>query len=155
MIAIEEIPIADIDEFWDAHIAYLVGDGLISDDKDIAYLMGKAYRGPLQEHMTRAIDKQHMVYFVRDGKRIGAASFCTYQSEDGKCFILDYWVFPEWRGNGMGHRCFEALERYTKADGASYYELNSSKEDSIRFWKSLGFIENGKDRYGMLLLVRR
>lgn len=155
MIAIEEIPVGNIDEFWDAHIAYLVDNDLISDDEDFAYFTGEAYRGVLQEHMIRAIDKQHMVYFVRDGKRIGAASFCTYQSEDGKCFILDYWVFPEWRGNGTGHRCFEALERYTKAGGASYYELNSSKEDSIRFWKSLGFTESGEDEYGMLLLVRR
>ena len=47
----------------------------------------------------------------------------------------------------MGHRCFEALEKYTKADGAVYYEINSTKEESVRFWKTLGFIENGKDEY--------
>jgi len=29
------------------------------------------------------------------------------------------------------------------------------KEDSIRFWKSIGFVENGKDEYDMLLLVKR
>ena len=67
--------------------------------------------------MIRSTDKQHMIYFCRDGERIGAASYCTYQSEDGKYFILDYWVFPQFRGNGTGHRCFEALEQYTKADG--------------------------------------
>ena len=109
----------------------------------------------LEGHMIRSTDKQHMVYFCRDGERIGAASYCTYQSEDGKCFILDYWVFPQFRGNGTGHRCFEALEQYTKADGAQYYELNSTKENSIRFWKSMGFVENGKDEYDMLLLVKR
>jgi len=155
MIAIEEIPLGSIGEFWDAHIAYLVDDGIITDDEDIAYFMGEAYRGILQEHMVRDADKQHMVYFVRDGTRIGAASFCTYQSEDGMCFILDFWVFPEHRGGGTGHRCFEALERYAKADGATCFELNSSKEDSIRFWKSLGFAENGVDEYGMPLLARR
>ena len=105
--------------------------------------------------MVRSRDRQHMVYFCRDGERIGAASYCTYQSEDGKCFILDYWVFPQFRGNGTGHRCFEALEQYTKADGAQYYELNSTKEKSIRFWKSMGFVENGKDEYDMILLVKR
>ena len=40
-------------------------------------------------------------------------------------------------------------------DGAKYYEINSTKEGSIRFWKSLGFVENGKDEYDMLLLVKR
>ena len=154
-ISIEEIPVERINEFWDIHIRYLVDDGIISDDEDIAYFTGEEYRGILKDHMIRDTDKQHMVYFCRDGERIGAASYCTYQSEDGKCFILDYWVFPQFRGNGTGHRCFEALEQYTKADGAKYYELNSMKEDSIRFWKSIGFVENGKDEYDMLLLVKR
>ena len=155
MIIIEEIPVERINEFWEIHIKYLVDDGIISDEEDIAYFTGKEYRGILEDHMIRSTDKQHMVYFCRDGERIGAASYCTYQSEDGKCFILDYWVFPQFRGNGTGHRCFEALEQYTKADGAQYYELNSTKENSIRFWKSMGFVENGKDEYDMLLLVKR
>ena len=155
MISIEEIPVARINEFWKIHIKYLVDDGIISDEEDIVYFTGKEYRGILEDHMIRSTDKQHMVYFCQNGERIGAASYCTYQSEDGKCFILDYWVFPQFRGNGTGHRCFEALEQYTKADGAKYYELNSMKEDSIRFWKSIGFVENGKDEYDMLLLVKR
>ena len=155
MISIEEIPIERINEFWEMHIKYLVDDGIISDEEDIAYFTGKEYRGILEDHMIRSTDKQHMVWFCRNGERIGAASYCTYQSEDGKCFILDYWVFPQFRGNGTGHQCFEALEQHAKADGAKYYELNSEKEDSIRFWKSLGFVENGKDEYDMLLLVKR
>ena len=155
VISIEEIPVERIDEFWDIHIRYLVDDGIISDDEDIAYFMGEEYRGILKNHMIRDTDKQHMVYFCRDSERIGAASYCTYQSEEGKCFILDYWVFPQFRGNGTGHRCFEALEEYTKAHGAEYYELNSEEEDSIRFWKSLGFVENGRDEYGMKLFIKK
>ena len=155
MIRIEEIPVEKIDEFWDMHIKYLVDDEIISDEEDIAYFKGEEYRNILKKHMMRDVDKHHMVYFVRDGERIGAASYCTYQSEDGKCFILDYWVFSECRGNGTGHKCFTALEQYTKADGAKYYELNSEKEDSIRFWKSIGFVENGKDEEDMLLFIKR
>ncbi len=155
MIYMEEITPDRIHEFWEQHIHYLVDDGIISDQEDIEYFSGQEYRGILEEHMRREHDKQHMAYFIRDGKRIGAVSYCIYQSEDGKCFILDYWVFPEYRGNGCGHRCFEALEAYTHADGATYYELNSTKEDSVRFWKSLGFVENGKDEYDMPLYIRR
>jgi len=155
MIEIEEIPIANISEFWSLHITYLVDDGIITDKEDIDYFTGEEYRGILEAHMIRNTDKQHMIYFLRDGVRIGAASYCIYQSEDGKCFILDYWVFPEYRGNGTGHLCFEALEQYTNSDGSIYYELNCSKEDSIRFWKSLGFIENGKDEYDMPLMIKR
>lgn len=155
MIGIEEITLDRIHEFWDAHIRYLVDDGILSGAEDVAYFTGNEYRGVLEAHMKRESDRQHMVYFVRDGIRIGAASFCTYQSEDGKCFILDFWVFPAFRGNGTGHRCFEALEQYTKTDGAKYYELNSERENAVRFWKSLGFRENGVDEYGMPLFIRK
>lgn len=155
MIRIEEIPIERIEEFWNIHIRYLIDDKIITDEEDIDYFKGEEYREILKRHMVRDMDKQHMIYFIQDEKRIGAASYCTYQSEDGKCFILDYWVFPEYRGNGTGHKCFEALEQYTQIDGAKYYELNSTKENSIRFWKSLGFVEHGKDEYDMLLLEKR
>lgn len=100
-------------------------------------------------------DTQHMVYFVRDGVKIGASQYCTYKSEDGKCFILDFWVFPEYRGNGTGHKCFQTLMEYTKNDGAMYYAMNYAKEDSHRFWASLGFSDNGIDEYGLPLMIKR
>ncbi|MBQ9562116.1 MAG: GNAT family N-acetyltransferase [Lachnospiraceae bacterium] len=155
MIELEEIPVERMAEFWELHMRYLVDDGIIFDEDDRAYFSGREYRGILEEHMRRDTDRHHMMYFRRDGERIGAASYCIYQSEDGKCFILDFWVFPEFRGNGTGHRCFEALQAYAEADGAKYYELNSEKEDSVRFWKSLGFAEHGRDEYDMPLLVKR
>ena len=142
MITIEEIPVENICEFWDIHLKYLIGDGIIEDEEDVGYFSGDEYREVIKAHMQRERDRHHMVYFVEEGARIGAAQFNTYQSEDGKCFILDFWVFPGYRGNGTGHRCFSALEDYTAADGAKYYELNSQKEDSVRFWRSLGFAEN-------------
>ena len=113
MISIEEIPVERISEFWEKHIRYLVDDGIISDEEDIDYFSGEEYRGILKEHMIRSTDRHHMICFCRDSERIGAASYCIYQSENGKCFILDFWVFPQFRGNGTGHLCFEALEKYT------------------------------------------
>ena len=154
MIQIEEVLISDISEFWAAHIKYLIDDNMLLDKEEISYFSGRDYRGILEEHMIRSKDKHHMIYFCNDGKRIGAASYCTYQSEDGKCFILDYWVFSEYRGKGIGHKCFEVLEKHTKVDGAKYYVLNSRKESSIRFWKSLGFVDNGNDEYDMPLYIK-
>ena len=155
MITIEEIPVERIDDFWTIHMNYLVEDEIIDDPEDIDYFSGDEYRSIIKSHMLRENDKHHMVFFVNEDIRIGAAQYNTYQSEDGKCFILDFWVFREYRGSGTGHKCFEALEDYTKADGAAYYELNSEKEDSIRFWKSLGFVENGKDEYDMPIFIKR
>ena len=34
-------------------------------------------------------------------------------------------------------------------------QINSTKENSIRFWKSIGFIPNGKDEYDMSLFIKK
>lgn len=155
MINIEEIPVENMEEFWKIHIRYLVDDQIITDPEDIEYFQSEEYRGIIKTHMLRDRDRHHMIYFVRDGIRIGAAQYCTYQSEDGKCFILDYWMFPEYRGQGAGHECFEALEAYTKADDAVYYEINAETERRVHFWNSLGFVENGVDEDGIQLFIKK
>ena len=155
MIRIEEIPVAEIDSFWELHYRYLVDDGIVEDEEDKEYFAGSEYRDVIRAHMERAVDKHHMVWFARGDTRIGAAQYCTYQSEDGKCYLMDFWVFPEYRGKGTGHQCFRVLECHTKADGATYYEINCEKEDAHRFWVSLGFTDNGVDEYDMPLMVRR
>src|SRR5574344_325873 len=155
MIKIEEITLADINDFWKAHIDCLLDDEMISSKEDISYFSGRRYRGLLEEHMVREKDKQHMAYFLRDGIRIGAVSYCTFQSEDGKCFILDFWVFPSYRGGGTGHKFFRAFFEHAKAGGALYYALNCDKESSHRFWLSLGFADNGVDDYGAQLMIKR
>ena len=155
MIRIEEIPVSRIDDFWNNQFRYLVDDGMITTEEEKAYFQSPEYRDVLKGHMLRTPDTLHMIYFVRDGVRIGASQYCTFQSEDGKCFILDFWVFPEYRGNGTGHECFQTLLEYTKRDGALYYALNYAKEDSRRFWLSLGFTDNGVDEYGSPLMIRK
>ncbi|MBQ5412072.1 MAG: GNAT family N-acetyltransferase [Oscillospiraceae bacterium] len=154
-ITIEEIPAREADKFFEQHIRYLTEDGIITDKEDIDYFYGDEYRGIILDHMQREDDRYHLVWFRSGGERIGAASYCTYLSEGGKCFILDLWVFPQFRGSGTGHRCFEALEEHTKREGALWYEINSEKEDSVRFWKSLSFTENGEDEYGMPLFIKK
>ena len=153
-ITLEELPVERLDEFWAIHLPYLIDDGIIDDEEDIEYFSGEEYRGILREHMLREKDKQRFAYFIENGERIGAVSYCIYESEDGKCFMLDFWVFDEFRGNGTGRRCFEAFEAHAKAQGAVCFELNSTKPDSVRFWKSLGFTENGADEWDMPLYIK-
>ena len=138
-----------------SHLRYLIDDGIITDEEDIEYFQSAEYRDTIKAHMLRPDDKHHLIYFVCDDVRIGAAQYNTYHSEDGKCFILDFWVFPAFRGNGTGHYCFEALRRYTAADGALYYEINCTKENAHRFWLSLGFRDCGVDEDDMPLMQLR
>ncbi len=146
MITIEEIPISSIDEFWDIHYKFLIDDEIITSEEDKKYFSSAKYRDLIKSHMLRSKDIHHMIYFVEDSIRIGAAQYCIYQSEDGKCFILDFWLFSEFRGSGCGYKCFEALEVYTKNDGAVYYQLNSNKEKAIKFWLNNQFKYIGNDQ---------
>lgn len=156
MIYLEEISVEHINEFWEKHIRYLVDNGIATEEEDRKYFQSEDYRSVIRSHMVREADKHHLVYFVEDGVRIGASSYCTYQSEDGKCFILDFWVFPPFRGNGTGHQCFDALQKYTAEDGAKYYALNcDGRDDRMRFWRCNGFMDHGVDQWGVPLLIRR
>lgn len=153
MCSILELNLENMNVFWKEHIQYLFDDIKINDE-DKAYFQSDEYRNVIQQHMLRPIDTHHVIYFMENGVKIGASQYCTYKSEDGKCFLLDFWIFPEYRGNGTGHKCFAMLEEYTKADGAIYFQLNATKDDSIRFWKSIGFVEIGIDEYGVKLFAK-
>ncbi len=111
MIGIEEIQKKDIDAFWALHWEYLNRDVFDADDteEDRAYFLSEAYRGTIAWFMDRIHDKIHLAYFVRDGVRIGCAQYVTYKSEDGKCFILDFWVF---RNTGETVRGTAVLRRF-------------------------------------------
>lgn len=155
MIRIEEVPPEQASGFWEKHWAYLISDLIITHPEDLDYFASPTYRVVLEEHMLRDRDPHHMIYFYKDETFVGATHYTTYQSEDGKCFILDFWILPPYRHQGVGRACFKALEHYTKEGGAVYYLLNSSKESSINFWKSLGFRAHGRDEYGVQLFIKR
>lgn len=77
-----------------------------------------------------------------------------FTSEDGKCFILEFCVYPEFRGNGTGTACAQALLAWAQAHGAHYAELNSGGDPRrCRFWKRVGFVPNGVDEWGEALML--
>lgn len=154
-ITLEEIPVEEAGEFFELQMKYLVDDDIVEDEEDIEYFASNEYRDIILEHMQRETDQHHLVYFVQEGKRIGASSYCIYGSEDGQCFILEFWVFPEFRGMGTGHYCYYALEAAAQAQGAKYFEMNIGKPLPLRFWRAFGYVEKGVDEWGMPLYEMR
>ena len=45
---------------------------MITTEEEKAYFQSSEYRDVLKGHMSRTTDKLHMIYFVREGIRIGA-----------------------------------------------------------------------------------
>lgn len=116
--------------------------------------LGDTYRAMIQQLHDRPQDRCRWLFFQRDGQDIGFAMPVIYTSEDGKCFVMEFCVYPEYRGNGAGRECAGALLRWAEENGAHYAELTyGGDERRLRFWKSVGFVENGTDDWGEPLLL--
>lgn len=112
------------------------------------YFLGEEYRGAIEKLHARQSDPLYYLSFLRGGAETGCAMAASYPSEDGKWFIMEFWVEPGHRGGGTGHACARALLDWAQARGASYFELNAEEDRRRRFWASLGFLPNGVDEWG-------
>ncbi len=145
----------DIAIFWEQLYAYFKRD-IFPDpaDEDRAYFFGTAHRADIQRLHDRKEDRCHYLFFYRDGKDIGFAMPVIYATEDGKCFILEFCVYPAFRGGGTGRACAGALIAWAKENGAAYAELNfGGQERRCHFWERVGFVPNGADEWGEPLMI--
>ncbi len=145
----------DVTEFWEELCSYFVRD-VFPDPKDgdREYFLGAQYRAQIEKLHDRPQDRCYYLFFRRDGQDIGFAMPVIYHTEDGKCFIMEFCVYPRFRGNGTGRECAVALLDWAREQGALYGELNySSDERRRRFWQRVGFTENGADEWGEPLML--
>lgn len=148
----------DMERFWREHAIYMERDilpnvtlgGKLSEEEK-KWLFSENYKKGYEEMMKRHIDKVYSIFFMLDGERIGFCSYCTYLSEDYKCFIIDFCIYPKYRYKGYGKKCFEVFKQYEKERGAEYFELNVSNEQNRHFWETVGFEYNGADEFGSIL----
>lgn len=139
--------------FWAELYSYFQRD-LFPDDssnpereEELDYFLGEEYRAAVERLHVRQTDPLYYLAFLRGGAEVGYAMPALYPSEDGKCFIMEFWVLPEFRGGGTGRACARALLGWARQRGAAYFELNADGEPR-RFWASLGFVPNGVDEWG-------
>ena len=118
------------------------------------YLIKGVRRIPYGSHAFQLYGEIGYGSFQQNGQDIGFALPVIYNSEDDKCFIMEFCVYPEYRGNSIGKECANVLLNWAKENGALYAELNyGGNNRRLRFWKSVGFIENGVDEWGEPLMI--
>ena len=141
--------------FWEQLHTYHKRD-IFPDPKneDLEYFLGSEYYDHMMKIHSRPQDRCYFLFFHRDGQYIGFAMPVIFNTEDGKCFIMEYCVYPEFRGNGTGKECARVLLDWAKENGALYAELNhGSNERRRHFWETVGFMENGADEWGEPLMI--
>lgn len=145
--AVTEIEIA---AFWEQLYNYYKRD-IFPDsvDGEQNHFLGGEYRQHMEIIHKRPQDRCYYLLFYQNEQNVGFAMPVIYTSEDGKCFIMDFCVYPEFRGNGMGKECARALLKWAEKNGAFYAELNySGNVRRKHFWQSIGFVQNGSDQWG-------
>lgn len=152
----EAISEADTAAFWEQLHSYHKRD-IFPDPEDENlkhFLSDTEYRVQIEHVHNRLQDRCYYLFFERNGQDIGFALPAIFTSEDGKCFILEFCIFPEFRGGGTGRECAAVLLEWAKEHGARYAELNyGGDERRLRFWKRIGFVENGVDEWGEPLML--
>jgi RimJ/RimL family protein N-acetyltransferase len=151
----EAITETDVAAFWEQLRIYYKRDIFPDPNEDRGnFLSDTEYQAHMQTIHDRPQDKCYYLFFKRDGQGIGFAMPVIFTSEDGKCFIMDYCVYPEYRGNGTGKECARTLLDWARENGALYAELNYGGDvRRERFWKNVGFCNNGADEWGEPLMM--
>ena len=151
----EAITENDVAIFWEQLHAYHKRDIFPdSDNENLEYFLGSAYHDYMIKMHSRRQDRCFFFFFFRNGQDIGFTMPVIYTTEDGKCFIMEFCVYPAFRGNGTGKECARVLLNWAREHGALYAELNhGSGERRRHFWESVGFIENGADEWGEPLMI--
>ncbi len=146
----------DTAAFWEQLRLYFKRDMFPDphDENRTYFLSDTEYRGAIEQIHDRPQDRCYYLFFHRAGQDIGFAMPVIYTTEDGKCFIMEFCVYPKFRGSGAGKECARALLRWAGENGALYSELNYGGNDRrLNFWKSVGFMENGADEWGEPLML--
>ena len=151
----EAVRSTDVAVFWEQLHIYHKRDIFPNpDSEDLEYFLGSEYHDHMMKIHSRPQDRCYFLFFHRDGQDIGFAMPVIYTMEDGKCFIMEFCVYPEFCGNGTGKECARVLLDWAKENGALYAELNhGSNERRRHFWETVGFMENGADEWGEPLMI--
>ena len=149
----EAVTETDVTAFWEQLRTYDKRDIFPDpDSEDLEYFLSSEYYNHMMKIHSRPQDRCYFLFFCQNGQEIGFALPVIYTTEDGKCFIMEFCVYPEFRGNGK--ECVRVLLNWAKEHGALYAELNyGSNERRQHFWESVGFIENGADEWGEALML--
>lgn len=140
--------------FWEQLRACHKRDIFPDSDEALKYFLGSGYYDRIMEIHSRPQNRCFFLFFCRNGQDIGFAMPAIYTGEDGKCFILEFCVYPEFRGDGTGRKCAGVLLHWAREHGALYAELNDGGNEGRRhFWESVGFVENGRDAWGEPLMI--
>ena len=145
----EAVTEQEIAFFWGQLRAYFSRDIFPGPDSGArARFLDDQYRAHMDALHERQQDRCYYLLLRRNGEDIGLALPVLYHTEDGKCFLCEFCVFPEFRGNGTGTKCGERFLAWAKSMGAAYVELNFDTPPAPALLGMAGLPEERSGRVG-------
>ena len=108
------------------------------DREELAYFLGEEYRGQIEALRKRERDPLHFLFLRRDEEEIGFAMPVIYDSEDGKCFLLEFCVYPDFRGKGAARLLANAARDWCRERGVASLTVTCAPCDE-GMYRALGF----------------
>ena len=149
----------DIKRYWDMQRTMLQNDVFCAEDllapfteEEKELLLSSSRCDQIEALCHRKKDPIRRLFFAQNEEIVGFVMYCIYASEDGKCFVFDFYVMPHLRCQGAGSAFFALFKAQAMHEGAAYFELNTHCVRAFRFWKRQDFLENGTDDAGVILL---
>ncbi|WP_410768947.1 GNAT family N-acetyltransferase [Fontibacillus sp. BL9] len=136
---------SDIKLFWDTFNNYINELALhvsLVDDFDLDYFHSDEYRDAIEKLRIRTNNPLRKFIVKTEEAVIGFFMYVTYFDENGKCFLMEYYIEPQYRSLGYGSAVFFQAEKSIHEEGASYIELTPTNEANERFWTKLGFVKS-------------
>ncbi|WMM23961.1 GNAT family N-acetyltransferase [Tissierella sp. MB52-C2] len=133
---------ADVTTFWklfDSYINELSINASLGDDFDLDYFYSDEYRDAIEELRIRDKNPLRILFINKEEIIIGFLMYVTYFDEDGKCFLMEYYIQPNYRNLGYGNSAYLKAENHINDEGALYIELTPTNEANERFWSGVGF----------------
>ena len=141
-----------MDEYMVRDIFPYSSIGRILSHEDKEWFFSSEYRNALDALSKRKIDTFFFVFLKMKEAIVGFTYYGTYLSEDGKCFVSEFCILPEFRNKGLGKEYFNIIKKSEIERGAKFFELNVSNERNKHFWGKLGFKFDGFDEHDVMLM---
>jgi len=149
----------ELKKFWTMMDEYMARDifpyssiGRVLSQEDKEWFSSTEYRTALYALSKRDVDTFFFAFLMMKEEVVGFVYYGTYLSEDGKCFISEYCILPEYRNKGLGKEYFMIIKESEIRRGAKYFELNVSNERNKEYWEKIGFKFDGYDEHHVMLM---
>lgn len=151
----EAITEQDLTFFWEQVCIYHKQDIFSNpEDQDKRYFLEDAQNRANPERIgSQEQDRLYCLLFYRGEQKIGFALSVIHHAEDGSCFLMEFCIFPEFRGNGTSSQCARELIAWAHEKEAQYLEIHCSTTRQQRFWQQFGFVLNGANERGVPLMI--